>query len=415
MNSKYLSSIRNVCQVINSLTDLNVFYIGTDMQIVEEIIINALPAFMSGTFQKNVIDHLVYPTENTSYIASVHTASNQLNYLSTPVLIQNEFSGHLIVGPYLDKETVTINALSDVSDKELSKPLRLISNQFYAALTFYDRIKIHNLAECIGSMLYTINTMSVKDTEVRRAILNEINIPSDEEERKEQNVILNFDDIEERYRKENLLLKAVERGNYHKAIEIVEQYQYLLQNLQRIPHNSLRSYKNMSIVLNTLLRKAVENGGVHPLYIDTISTKYSILIEKNTSGKKMASLNLDMIFDYCKLINELAQKDYSPFTRKLIEYIRLNINQELNLDILSKVVNTSPSNISKRFKKETGEFLIDYVNALRVDEAIQLIKSGALNITDVAYSIGFNDTSYFSKVFKKVTGYSPTYYKRHLT
>ena len=64
------------------------------------------------------------------------------------------------------------------------------------------------------------------------------------------------------------------------------------------------------------------------------------------------------------------------------------------------------------FKDETGLSVIDYINRHRISQAESMLSDQSLAIKDVAYSVGFSDQMYFSKVFKKHTGKTPTEYKR---
>ena len=67
------------------------------------------------------------------------------------------------------------------------------------------------------------------------------------------------------------------------------------------------------------------------------------------------------------------------------------------------------------FKEYTGSSPVDYLNELRIDRACFEISVNRKNATEAAYATGFNDQSYFSKVFRKYRGISPTEYKKSLT
>ena len=79
----------------------------------------------------------------------------------------------------------------------------------------------------------------------------------------------NIDVIEKRYEAENMLINAVTSGRESQALEITSKFESRLLP-QRISNN-LRDMKNYTITLNTLLRKAAEQAGVHPIHIDAYS------------------------------------------------------------------------------------------------------------------------------------------------
>ena len=108
-----------------------------------------------------------------------------------------------------------------------------------------------------------------------------------------------------------------------------------------------------------------------------------------------------MLREYCEAVRNYSLKDYSYLIRKAIEYIRFHLEQELNLDTISEAIHSSTYELSRKFKKETGQSLTDYINKLRIKEALYMMENHNLSITDIAYMTGFNDVNYFTKVFKK--------------
>ena len=70
-----------------------------------------------------------------------------------------------------------------------------------------------------------------------------------------------------------------------------------------------------------------------------------------------------------------------------------------------------PSYLSKQFREETGQSLREYINSKRIDAAKQLMSTTKLNLTDIALQVGFENIPYFSTVFKKYCGVSPSEWK----
>ncbi|UCD36498.1 MAG: helix-turn-helix domain-containing protein [Nitrospiraceae bacterium] len=95
----------------------------------------------------------------------------------------------------------------------------------------------------------------------------------------------------------------------------------------------------------------------------------------------------------------------------VIAYIEGNLNSQISLDSLAKVAFTSKYHFCKVFKKHMGMSPLKYVAFLRVTKAKELLLRDDLNISDVAWEVGFNDLSNFNKHFKKHTGISPSAYK----
>lgn len=99
---------------------------------------------------------------------------------------------------------------------------------------------------------------------------------------------------------------------------------------------------------------------------------------------------------------------YKDIMEKALDYIRENYaQQDISLHSLAKEVNFSPNHFSTIFRQETGESFISYLTRTRIEQAKILLKTTKIKATDIGYDVGYNDTHYFSYVFKKHTGMSP--------
>lgn len=98
--------------------------------------------------------------------------------------------------------------------------------------------------------------------------------------------------------------------------------------------------------------------------------------------------------------------------RDTLQYIFINFKQPLNATILAKRVHLSTVYFSELFKKETGLSLNQYLNKIRVDKARVLIEGNTLNISEIAQAVGIDDNNYFSRIFKKHCGITPSEFKK---
>jgi two-component system, response regulator YesN len=92
-------------------------------------------------------------------------------------------------------------------------------------------------------------------------------------------------------------------------------------------------------------------------------------------------------------------------------WIKERYHQELSMEQVADYVNLNPFYFSKLFKKHVGETFIDYLTRLRINKAKDLIGREELSLKEVCYEVGYHDPNYFSRVFKKVTGISPSEYR----
>ena len=214
--------------------------------------------------------------------------------------------------------------------------------------------------------------------------------------------------LEQRYESENRILEAVSRGDEEAAVEAMHQHSRFTYGGRF--EGSLYQQKNRMIVFNTLLRKAIEPSKVHPYYIDAISSKYARIIEE--ADEVPEELMWQMVRDYCAYVRRYSLKEYSPAVQKVMNYVNLNVAEPLTLKSLAAMCFISPSYLSALFKQEAGTTLIDYINTQRVNRAAQLLEHSSHAIAAVAEEVGILDVNYFTKIFKKTLGVTPTRYRR---
>lgn len=105
------------------------------------------------------------------------------------------------------------------------------------------------------------------------------------------------------------------------------------------------------------------------------------------------------------------EEDLVSRTRAFVEK---NFARKLTLEDVAGAVYVNRNYLSRIYKQKTGENLFDTINRRRIEEAKRLIREGRMKIREIADAVGVEDTAYFSKMFKKYTGYSPREYERTL-
>jgi len=223
-------------------------------------------------------------------------------------------------------------------------------------------------------------------------------------------VVENIRMVEERYNAENRLIEAVAQGQSRKAeMMLAHTSQGSLE--QRSPE-MMRNTKNYTVILNTLLRKATEQGGVHPLYIDRLSSEFARRIERMTKRDDITALWQEMAHRYCLLVKKHSLKTYSPLIQKVISRVEFDLAGDLSLKANAKALNVNASYLSTLFKKELGTTLTEYVNGKRIEYAIYLLNTTKLSISTVGQRCGIQDDNYFTKIFKKYVGKTPKQFRQ---
>lgn len=98
----------------------------------------------------------------------------------------------------------------------------------------------------------------------------------------------------------------------------------------------------------------------------------------------------------------------------ILEYIENNYTEKITIDEMADMLGFSKYYFCKLFKQLNGRTFSEYINHLRINEAINLFHDTDMTITDIALTVGFNDTNYFSRTFKNITGISPSKVRKNL-
>ena len=216
--------------------------------------------------------------------------------------------------------------------------------------------------------------------------------------------------IEYKFNAEAEFMQIVSHGQLHK----IEMYVNMIdiEGTEVRLADRVRNAKNYAIIMNTLLRKAAENGSVHPIHIDKLSSEYAKKIELQTSEKGVTALIKEMARKYTLLVKNHSMHGYSTLVRKVLIQIDSDLAADLTLRTLSGLLHVNPSYLSTIFKKETGQTLTEYVTGKRIEHAIFLLNCTNMQIQTIAQYCGIPDICYFTKIFKKVVGKSPSEYKK---
>lgn len=133
---------------------------------------------------------------------------------------------------------------------------------------------------------------------------------------------------------------------------------------------------------------------------------YNIIIKGNLS--KLIVMIERMTNAGANIQNENSEHIVS----EVLKYIHRNLNEKIKIEDLCKLVNISSTSLYAIFKTSTGKTVIEYINKLKTDKAKQLLIETDMSITDISYELGFNDSAYFYRVFKKNTLNSPKDFRK---
>ena len=315
----------------------------------------------------------------------------------------------LFIGPYLH-ESLSSGQILEIGERHGVPPKsQHFVDEYYSSIPVLSpSSRLFVMLNTFCERLWDVHAFSIVDVDREPSIpVSPINDPTPDD---------NFDDtlitmkaMEKRYAFENEIMQAVSLGQLHKETQLLSVFSDL--TFEKRMSDPLRNAKNYSIIMNTILRKAAENGGVHPVYLDRVSTSFALKIEQLSSISKISVLMREMFRSYCRLVRKHSMKSYSPVVQKAILLIDSDLSAPLSLHSLAQVQNISSGYLSTVFKKETGKTVSAYIRERRVKHAIYLLTNTHLQIQTVALHCGIMDVQYFSRIFKKETGKTPKEYR----
>ncbi len=316
-----------------------------------------------------------------------------------------ESQGLFFLGPYLTEEidAPTIHHLIQtlqIPDEQFSQ----LQDYYFALPVFRGKDYLFLFVQRLFSTLCGCAVPNHEHLDLRKAetpeeyrMQHQFVIPDDP--------VLSMQLLEKRYHAEDALLEAVAHGNTEQAL----QFSDAMRTSRIAPRSSdhVRNTKNLSMVLNTLMRRTAYEAGVHPLYIDSVSGNYATLLERCTTTEEAHEIVPYMVKSYCKLVANHNMSSYSEPVRHILVTVDASLSGDLSLKRFAGELFLNTSYLSALFKKEIGMTLTDYVNQNRIHYAKKLLKSTTLQIQDIATRCGIPDIHYFTRLFKRDTGMSP--------
>lgn len=114
---------------------------------------------------------------------------------------------------------------------------------------------------------------------------------------------------------------------------------------------------------------------------------------------------------YYQLMDAVAEKE-NPHIQSVKQYVFSNLSRTVSLDEVAEEVHLAPTYLCALFKKHTGQTFVEYVLAQKMEYAKRLMVVKELSLAEIAEHCGYDDYKYFSYTFKKVTGTTPTEYRK---
>ncbi|NBC70709.1 response regulator [Paenibacillus sacheonensis] len=207
------------------------------------------------------------------------------------------------------------------------------------------------------------------------------------------------------------LLSALKAANADKLRDILDK---VFLDLNRGRRDGLKYGRNVCLQLALAVGQLLMELNVQSPELESAeSTLWESLLAQETLGE-MRQLLESHVTAACDRIREKR----TGKTANLVERVRAIIersyaNGGLTVAEIGKEVYLTPTYVSLLFKQETGQTVNEYLTQVRVEKAKELLRDPQYKFYDICYAIGYTDPSYFTKLFKKATGVTPSVYREN--
>ncbi|MCL2463707.1 MAG: helix-turn-helix domain-containing protein [Micrococcales bacterium] len=208
---------------------------------------------------------------------------------------------------------------------------------------------------------------------------------------------------------ERQLVGMIHHGDRAGAAELINQ---LLSVLYLSTNGSVPRLRQGAAELITLFSRAAIEGGADA---DAIFGEKQVLDQRLARAQTLDELSVFLVRVFNRFVGyvfDFSQFQHANTLRQIVGYVRTHYAQRVTLADAARQVWLSPSYLSSVFSSEMKTSFTAYVQSVRIEKSKDLLLGTHRSIADIAAATGFSDQSYFTKVFTRATGTSPTQFRR---
>lgn len=352
----------------------------------------------------------MYTTDSLEYLIE-HTQSETFyeitDYLNTNLILFKFNQLHFLVGPYVK------NSFSTKEIQEVLVLQKLPASILLSIKLYYNRFPQLSYYMVAGTLNAAMRTFfpTTPEYSYRSLMGFHEEIKADEIVNESNKTYM---EIIHRYEMENFFLRKITDGDVNGVNLAFDNISInFYANTDKVQKSIYSTDSTGFAVIRTLARKAAEQGGCPVVKIDEITQE---AIQKSTKANSIAELEQvqkHMLLQLTKAVAEAKSlKAHSPIIRDILSYLYLNYTQNITLSEFSETYHISPEHLSRSFKKEIGKNISDYIADLRIEKATELLKNTNLTISEISMYVGYSDSNYFVKVFKRHQNMTPSEYRK---
>lgn len=332
---------------------------------------------------------------------------------AAPIIIEGEHLGSIICGQVLMWEP---EDFFWIELKEMNKSLTDDFEPLIKAakeLTVVSGVKVQAAADLLYVTANYIMKAGWESLVQRRELARQQSRMSEEiQNRKvfEQKITSQRFDLSYSLEKERDLISKIRLSDLEPANRI---FRELLAEIFINGAAQIGVSKARVMELSVVMSRAAVEGGAEFDHILKINNEF---LQDMSQFNTLEEINLGAVKVLDKYLSAVKRENNvknPQIVSKIKDFIRNNYRRAVTLEEIAGAVFLSPYYISRVFKEDQQITIMDYVTKVRLEEAKKLLRNPMYNIDDIAEKIGYHDPSYFSKVFRRKEGMSPSQF-RHM-
>jgi two-component system response regulator YesN len=209
---------------------------------------------------------------------------------------------------------------------------------------------------------------------------------------------------------EKELIAFVQGGNKRQATKLLNS---LLSEIFSFAEGNLETIRVRLFELIAFLSRAAVDAGAPLKEVNAITKNSFEICEEHTDFEQLCFLTTRAMEGFIDTVyRHREQKQTSVYMTRAIDYIMKHYMEDLSLGAVASAVYVSEYYLSHLFRKEMNQTFSDYVAKVRIDKAREFLREDLnIRIQETANKVGFSDSNYFAKIFRKLTGISPREYQ----
>ena len=179
-----------------------------------------------------------------------------------------------------------------------------------------------------------------------------------------------------------------------------------------IHQDPVRNMKDLGIITITIITRPAIQGGVSDEIAYAMSDAYMREIEACESYKEVIQICFRAAYEYTSAVANIRKKtNFSSNVLRCIDYLQAHLHEKIVLSDISEILKINSKQLSAAFKNETGLSITNYIHQERVEEAKSLLAHSDLSFSDISNFLNYCNQSYFTSIFNKFTGTTPSAYR----